>query len=299
MNLLLLTFGTRIENHYQAAFSILSFLNDEHIETVLVVTDYPDFYRFFGNKVECLPIDEGQLKNWQGDAQFFWRVKIKVLEFAFSRYPDRHLLYVDSDTFLASNLTALSFALDCGRSLMHKKEYGFSDVKKTSNTEREMFSVLNHKTFSNILIDHRSEMWNAGVIALPKTKAKEIILLSLMLCDDICKTNSPRRLVEQFSFSLALNHLTELLPCDDVIGHYWGNKSEWNQLISQFFVEALLKNKTRNQCVEELKQFDWNILPLAKKQRSTNYKLKKWIDNLFPTKGIRYFNEGKNNDNAI
>ena len=72
MNLILLTFGKRTETHSQAAFSILSFLKDPLIKKVIVITDYPDFYRIFGDKVECLCINDELLKQWQGKHQFFW-----------------------------------------------------------------------------------------------------------------------------------------------------------------------------------------------------------------------------------
>lgn len=290
INLLLLTFGQKTEHHSQAAFSILSFLKEPLINKVIIITDRPDFYDFLGDRVECICVSETKCKQWQGPHQFFWRVKIKALEFAQEKYPNDHLLYVDSDTFLAGNLTALYQSLENGYSAMHKQEYLFSSVKNTSNTERKMFSVLNGKCFSSIHINELCAMWNAGVIALPKDKAKELISLSILICDEICETKCPRRLVEQLSFSLALSHLAKLLPCDAFIGHYWGNKSEWNQHINLFFADAFLKNKSVDILIEELKEFDWSSLPIIKKERSTNEKLCKLIDRLFPPKHIQFFN---------
>ncbi|OOF39225.1 hypothetical protein BKK49_08380 [Rodentibacter rarus] len=288
MNLLLLTFGQKLENHYQAAFCILTFLKDPQIKKIIIVTDYPAFYDFLGNKVKIISINEKTLEDWKGKNDFFWRIKIKAIELVVHQYPDNHLFYVDSDTFLASNLQSVVQKLDENIGLMHTFEYKLSGQNR-SKTTRGMFSVLNGKVFFDITINPQSEMWNAGVIALPKTCAKEIINLSLNLCDAICATPCPRRLVEQFSFSLAMNHLTELSSCEDVIGHYWGNKPEWNQFISQFFVNALLKQKTLEQCVEELRAFNWHSLPLEKKLRSTNSTLKRLIDRLFPHKHIKYF----------
>ncbi|OOF43711.1 hypothetical protein [Rodentibacter trehalosifermentans] len=287
MNLLLLTFGQKQENHYQAVFCILTFLKDSQIKNIIMITDYPEFYRFLGDKVRIISIDENTLADWKGKNDFFWRIKIKALELAIHQYPNEHLLYVDSDTFLASNLQNIAQKLDKHIGLMHTFEYQLS-AKNQGETVKRMYSTLKNKAFFDVVINEQSEMWNAGVIALPKTSAKKIIMLSLALCDAICETPCPCRLVEQFSFSLALNHLTELHPCDDVIGHYWGNKSEWNQLINQFFVNALLKQKTLAQCVEELNEFNWRSLPLEKKLRSTNSKLKRLIDKLFPHKHIKY-----------
>lgn len=287
MNLILLTFGSNLENHYQAVFAILSYLKDPNIQRVIVITDNPHFYAFLAQHIEIKTIDSDELKKWQGQYQFFWRVKIKALEFVQQQYPNSHLLYVDSDTFLAKNLEQISLSLDNGLAFMHKKEYVLED--KPDNTVKKMYSSLLGKKLENIEINAQSAMWNAGVIAIPAEKAAQIIQHSLQLCDAMCATNCPRRLIEQFAFSLALNHGAKLLPCDQYIGHYWGNKTEWNQLISQFFVQAKLKNFSVEQCISEAQQTDWYALPLSKKIRNTNQKLTKWINRLFGAKNIRYF----------
>ncbi|OOF36584.1 hypothetical protein [Rodentibacter heidelbergensis] len=288
MNLLLLTFGQKLENHYQAVFCILTFLKDPQIKQIIIVTDYSAFYGFLGDKVKIISIDEKTLVDWKGKQDFFWRIKIKAMELVIHQYPDDHLLYVDSDTFLASNLQSIVQKLDENIGLMHTFEYKLSG-KNRSKTVRRMLSSLNDKVFFDIRINQQSEMWNAGVIAVPKAHAKAMINLSLGLCDAICETACPRRLVEQFSFSLALNHFTPLHPCEEVIGHYWGNKAEWNQFIGQFFVDVLLKQKTLEQCVEELKEFNWQRLPLERKLPSANSKIKRLIDWLFPNKAMKYF----------
>ena len=142
MNLLLLTFGDNTDNHQQAVFAALSFMRDPHIRRVLVVTDRPDFYRWLcgternallteeggedasGERgmaaaVEILPITAETLSAWQGPQQFFWRIKIQAVAMAVRQYPDQHLLYVDSDTFLAGSLAGMVRQLDAGAACMH------------------------------------------------------------------------------------------------------------------------------------------------------------------------------------
>lgn len=291
MNLILLTFGERLENHYQAAFAILSFLKDPLVQRVIVVTDQKDFYHFFNGKVDIIDINKQTLNEWQGEQQFFWRIKIKALEYVQIHYPNEHLLYIDSDTFLAGNLAIIDAQLNQGHTLMHKRECALAD--NTDNTLQKMYLALKGKFFAGIEINAQSSMWNAGVIALPAGKAQEIIRLSLQICDEICTTDCPRRLVEQFAFSIALAHSAEMKACDDVIGHYWGNKPEWNKMIADFFAETLLKQFSLLQCIALVASSDWNKLPLHKKQRSTNLKLKCLIDKLFCDKNIHYFTDKK------
>lgn len=149
MNLLLLTFGDNTDNHQQAVFAALSFMRDPHIRRVLVVTDRPDFYRWLygtarnalstedGGKdasgkrgmaaVEILPITAETLTGWQGPQQFFWRIKIQAVAMAVRQYPGQHLLYVDSDTFLAGSLADMVRQLDAGAACMHCFENRLGD----------------------------------------------------------------------------------------------------------------------------------------------------------------------------
>ncbi|WP_044469863.1 hypothetical protein [Mannheimia massilioguelmaensis] len=289
MNLVLLTFGERLENHYQACFSILSFLKDPNIKNVIIVTDRADFYQFLNGQVKFIHINQQTLKEWQGKYQFFWRIKIKALEIVQQHYPEQNLLYIDSDTFLASNLDRMHVALNQGQTFMHKAEYTLGS--QANNTIKKMYQSLNAQTFANIPLNEHSMMWNAGVIALPANKAKEIIQLTLQLCDEICATNCTRRLVEQFSFSIALNHQVKLQACDNLIGHYWSNKEEWNEMIAKFFVNGYLQNMSLEEAINQLRDFDWNCLPIHKKQRNTKTRLIKLIDHLFPAKNIQYFSK--------
>ncbi|WP_386698022.1 hypothetical protein [Lonepinella sp. MS14436] len=289
MNLTLLTFGERLENHYQACFAILTFLRDPQIEKVIVITDRPDFYRVFGDRIEFIEINQTTLQKWQGKYHFFWRVKIKALQTVQAQYPAQHLLYVDSDTFLATPLTEMQHQLNQGQTFMHLKEGILSE--QSNRTWQKMHRTLVGKTFANIEIRPDSVMWNAGVVALPAEKAQAILALALQLCDEICGTDCERKLVEQFSFSVALNQHQPLQPCNTIIGHYWGNKTEWNNMIADFFVNAQLKNLSLQDCIALLAEKDWNELPLSKKQRNTNAKLKKFIDWIFPDKNIYYFKQ--------
>ena len=279
MNLLLLTFGDNTDNHQQAVFAALSFMRDPHIRRVLVVTDRPDFYRWLSGTarnalsiddggdtsgkpgtapVEILPITAETLTAWQGPQQFFWRIKIQAVAMAVRQYPDQHLLYVDSDTFLAGSLADMVRQLDAGAAYMHCFEDRLGD--RNSRTLTRTRRALAGRTLEGITLSGRHEMWNAGVIGLPASTAAERVAQALQLCDAMCATDCPRRLIEQFAFSLALQQGT-LHPCQDVIGHYWGNKPAWNRLIAGFLAEARLKDETVAQAVARVGQVDWRLPP--------------------------------------
>ena len=311
MNLLLLTFGDNTDNHQQAVFAALSFMRDPHIRRVLVVTDRPDFYRWLSGTarnapfiddgdgdtsgkqgmapVEILPITAETMTAWQGPQQFFWRIKIQAVAMAVRQYPDQHLLYVDSDTFLAGSLADMVRQLDAGAAYMHCFEDCLGD--RNSRTLTRTRRALSGRTLEGITLSGRHEMWNAGVISLPASTAAERVAQALQLCDAMCATDCPRRLIEQFAFSLVLQQGT-LHPCQDVIGHYWGNKAAWNRLIAGFLAEARLKDETVAQAVARVGQVDWRALPLEHRQRRWVLRLKAGIDWVLPPKKLRHFTPG-------
>lgn len=284
MNLVLLSFGSKIENHYQAAFSILSFLVKDEIEKVIVVTDNPEFYNLFKDKVEIIAINDQELESWKGKFNFFWRIKIKALETVINKNPNKDLLYVDSDTFLFGDTAAIKDGFSKGYSFMHIEEELLS--KGNSKTVRNMWKVLQNKTFCGVEINSKSVMWNAGVIGLSQQDAKKIINLSLSICDEICNTPCPRRLVEQLSFSMALNSNGQLHNCNSIIGHYWGNKKEWNECIAKFFTTVLLKNLDYDQMLREFQKIDLKQLPIIKKYGTTSIRLHNLINKVFQPKEI-------------
>ena len=181
MNLLLLTFGDNTDNHQQAVFAALSFMRDPHIRRVLVVTDRPDFYRWLcgternallteeggedasGERgmaaaVEILPITAETLSAWQGPQQFFWRIKIQAVAMAVRQYPDQHLLYVDSDTFLAGSLADMVRQLDAGAAYMHCFENRLGD--RNSRTLTRTRRALEGRTLEGIALNNKTFLDN-------------------------------------------------------------------------------------------------------------------------------------------
>lgn len=314
MNLLLLTFGDRVENHHQAVFCALSFLKDPRIGRVLVMTDRPHFYRWLqagsAVPVEIIVLSPETLADWQGPYQFFWRIKIRAVEEAMKRHPDPHLLYVDSDTMLATDLAALDARLSSGTAFMHCLENRLAD--RNSRTLTRMRETLMGQTLAGVTITGESTMWNAGVIAVPGGQAghrqddpsrvkqpadakymsgASRIALALQLCDAMCATACPRRLVEQFAFSLALQQ-GSLAPCGSTVVHYWGNKPGWNAFINSFLAACRLRDDTVAEAITQAATLDWKHLPIENCPRTSAERIKRGVDRLLPRRRVRYFDPG-------
>lgn len=289
MNLMYLTFGNNLKNHYQANFSIISFLKyKSNITSITIFTDYPEFYDHLGDNVTIEIIDKNTLTKWEGEYQFFWRVKIKAIQFLINKLGEEPIMYLDSDTFLYGDLNIINESLKSGNSLMHEKE---GDLNKLSTkTEKLMWKQSNGKKFGGVLINEKSAMWNAGTIVIPSKGNKDVMQLALNICDDMCKENVTRRLIEQFSISVALDVTYGLKPAKKTIGHYWGNKEEWSKIIELFFINSKLLNLNLEQTINEFNKMELTKIPTRVKISSAKSKLIKKINNLFPIKNKLYCN---------
>lgn len=281
MNLIYLVFGKKTSYHYEAVFSIYSFLAiSKSIERVCVYTDAPEFYKHMGDKVTLRVIDEKQLEEWKGKYGFFWRVKIKAVEDAIQRYPGKITVYLDSDTFAYKSTNNFEQLLHDGNAFMHKQESLLSTSR--SNTTTKMWHQMKGRTFSGITINDEHAMWNAGLIAIPVDKQMETINLSLQLCDDMCAANITPRLIEQLAFSLSLQKTYSLLPSDDFVGHYWGNKNGWDSLISDYLAFSHLQNLTVDAEINNLINFNFSQTPLVRRERNVYKRVDKCMKKAFP-----------------
>ncbi|MHC2993031.1 hypothetical protein OB13_16140 [Pontibacter sp. HJ8] len=287
MDLLFLTFGANIKNHYQANFCMLSFLQQrEQVNSIHMYTDHPEFYTHLGKFVNVVPVTEQLLQEWKGEHDFFWRVKIKAIEDFMLKNGRHPVVYLDTDTFLHHDLQSFQQLLAQGIALMHEQEGKLSELG--SKTEKTMWSQVQHKAFGGVIIDNGSSMWNAGVVAIPAQKNLEAIRLALQICDDMCAAGVTRRLIEQFAISVALDKTYGLQAASPWIGHYWSTKEDWNEAITAFFLESLLKSYTLEQDIRRMASFDFRQLPIRKKVKNTRIRLLRLVDKFFPIRPVSF-----------
>lgn len=291
MNLLYLVFGANVRNHFQAHFSILSFLRHRGagLGTVTVVTDAPDFYRHLAGHVQVLPVHEGTLREWKGEFDFFWRIKIKALEHVAAQAPGQPILYLDSDTFLHGSFAGLLAELAAGRALMHEPEGALAALG--SKTERRMWQQVGGRPFGGVAIEARHVMWNAGVVGVPAQGAAEAIALALRICDELSQAGVTPRLIEQFALSVALQERFELRAARPYIGHYWSTKDEWNEVIAAFLLESSLKSRTVDEDAAALAGFDFRAVPVKRRLKNTRHRLVRAVDRLFPPRETEFAGE--------
>ena len=260
MNIVYLVFGDNMDHYQQVYFSIYTAAAHRQAEDrIIVVTENPSLFTSLKDYIEVIPINRTLIKEWEGQHQFFWRVKIKALELISQKYPTDSILYLDGDTFFYKNMDTLHKGLKDGQNFMHINEGKLSEL--SSKTEKLMWSQMQGKRYHSIKIDENSAMWNAGLIGI-SCQHFDCLNLTLGINDAMCADNVTRRLIEQFSFSLGLNEYSTLQPADDIVGHYWGNKNQWNKIIDHFLKECFMKNYSFSQIIEQVKKMDLTEYPI-------------------------------------
>ena len=289
MNIVYLVFGDNMDHYQQVYFSIYTAAAYKTIEDrIIVVAENPSLFTSLANHIEVIPINRALIKEWEGKHHFFWRVKIKALELIAQKYPTDSILYLDGDTFFYKNLDSLRSGLKDGQNFMHIEEGKLP--KLSSKTEKLMWSQMKGKTYQTIKIDENSAMWNAGLIGI-SNKNFDCLNLTLGINDAMCADNVTRRLIEQYAFSLGLNEYSTLQPADDIVGHYWGNKKQWNKIIDLFIKECFMKNYSFDQIVDYVKTMNLTKNPIRVKESSTQKKLKRFIDQFYKNKKSVYINK--------
>lgn len=289
MNIVYLVFGSNPDHYQQVYFSIYTaFAHKSAEDRIIVIAEEPELFNSFENGIEIIPINREIITEWEGKYQFFWRVKIKALQLVAEKYPSEPILYLDGDTFFYRDFDSLRNGLESGQNFMHLKEGKLSLL--SSKTEKLMWKQMQGKEYGTIKIDKNTSMWNAGLIGV-SNKNFDGLKTTLEANDAMCADDVTRRLVEQFAFSIGLSKYAELQPADHIVGHYWGNKKQWNKLIDHFLKECFMKKYSFDQIIGRIKEMDLTQNPIWVKESNTQRKLKNFIDKFYTNKKTVYINK--------
>lgn len=284
MNILYTAFGDNISYHLQAYLSIRSFQKQLTAgDRIFVLTTRPEYYRHA--RVECITVSDSQIEEWKGKHHFPLRAKIKAIEHMYQLHPDDHIFYTDTDTFLYGSLEELRRRLDSGFGLMHQIEGHPKDMKGPT---LRMWKLAKGHTIGGITLGEKHIMWNSGVLGIPADKARQVLDTALALCDGMLDSGATAFILEQYGFSVSMIEHTDLKATSDHIGHYWGNKPEWEEISRDLLVRACMKESTLD---EELAAITDELLrstPIRVHKSSTAAKLHKKIDRLFPKRDFIY-----------
>ena len=285
MKIFYIIFGENLGNHIEAYLSMTSFRRQlGEGDEVCVVTTHPEYYNNID--VTVIPISNEQISEWESPHHYFWRVKIKAVEYMHQRYPNDHIIYLDTDTFLFGDLNALRSRLNEGKSFMHLREGG---PETYTGNGRKMWNMAKGKTFAGITLSESHAMWNAGVIGLPASKLEVVTKTALTICDGILDLLGSTHVIEQYSFSVALQELTDMTEAQHFIAHYWGNKPEWEQWMNNLIVKAYMTKTSVDDVLMQMPLEELcRVAPVYVRTPSTQKRLVKLVQKLFPQANHSY-----------
>ena len=286
MTIMYLTFGQKTEYHVQAYLSMLSFRRQTApTDRIVMVTTAPEFYRRAMSWAEVIAIDDRQVSEWQGQHHFFWRAKIKAIEFVGTKYPADDLLYLDCDTLLRGSISWLKQQLADGHGLMDTND-GHPMNMKTKTLR--MWQTIKGRTYGGITLGPQHNMYCAGVVGIPAARRQETVATALALCDGMLDDHAEPIVIEQYSLSIALYEKTGLVETRNCIAHYWAAKDEWMQAAYELIAHSHLNDATLDDELRLFDAVDWSSLPVYVHKSSTARRLRNLVNRLFPDRDYRY-----------
>lgn len=286
MTIMYLTFGQQAEYHVQAYLSMLSFRRQmSSHDRLVMVTTAPEYYRHAQQWAEVVPVSSSLVSQWQGEHHFFWRAKIKAIEFVGSRYPVDDLLYLDCDTVLRGPINWLRQQLASGQALMDTND-GHPSRMKTKTLR--MWRTVGGRTYGGVTLGQQHCMYCAGVVGIPHAARQQAVALALTLCDGMLADQAERIVIEQYALSVALYETCGISETRHSIAHYWATKQEWLAAANDLIARSRLTAATLSDELLLFDQTDWAALPVYAHKSSTARRLHQFIDRLFPDRNQRY-----------
>jgi hypothetical protein len=256
----IVSFGDRDEWYAQAHLAILSAL--AHLPPpceVVVTTDRPDWYRWFGDRVVLRRLTPEELVAWSGPQKFIWRVVLKSLAEAAMR-SEAHFLYLDTDTLVRKPLAPLIAALEQGDVFLHTLESPLH--ARRTGSHRGLWE----QTRGRFGVDEKTELWNSGVVALG-AQNRGLLPKALALCDEMTAAGVESWLVEQLAQSIVYRSTGRLRAAKPFIDHYWGNKPGYNESVREQLGTMLMRGMDVDAAIEHVRANPIPARPLRVKPR--------------------------------
>jgi hypothetical protein len=245
---------------------------------LLVATDRPECYVWFGTRVEIEFLDFARLEAWKGPRPFSMRQKLELaraaiptVESGLSRTQPAATVLLDADVLAVKPLAPLAARLRAGDIFMHKKEYVLSESRRGGN--RKLWSSLRGARH----FDFRAHdaMWNSGVLGVPTADRgllDEAIALYDRLGDDGLRHFATEQLVE----GVILGRTGRLHAAEEWFTHYWGNKPGYDAEIACRLADAFIEGMSVKEAAAHYRQRPID-LP-AEVRRTRAEKLARWFD---------------------
>jgi hypothetical protein len=244
-----LAYGPAARLHREAAIALLSIRAHAPASSeVVLVTDRPDQYRWFGGSITIEAVTAATVRAWRGVHDDQFRPSLEALrQLAADSAMD--VVLADTDTIARRDLTPLVERLAAGGVFMHHREYSLSAPPRKG--DRPLARQIVGRTWNGITVDGTSAMWNAGIVGSSRRHAG-IFDRALAVFDEIRPTTRYFA-VDQLACSIVLAAYAPIEAAAPWFDHYWANRPWFNRATERFLSRALLEGLTPGEACERLK----------------------------------------------
>jgi hypothetical protein len=206
---------------------------------VVVATDRPDRYVWFGTRVEIAFLDAARLETWRGPRPFSMRQKLESIRAAAIPGKDAIVL-LDADVLARKPLDGFVDRLRAGDLFMHTQEYVLSRSRRRGN--RQLWAALTRLAADaahGVGFRDDDSMWNSGVLAVPSGD-RGLLDEALAMYDALGAAGVRHFATEQLVEGIVLGRTGRLKPAEEWFVHYWGNKRGYDAEIARRLADAFI-----------------------------------------------------------
>jgi hypothetical protein len=237
---------------------------------LVVATDRPECYVWFGTRVDVQYLDASLQEAWAGPNPFSMRQKLMLLRTA---WPERGAIaLLDADVLARADLGPFAAALQSGACFMHKREYTLSRSSRPGN--RRFWRDLRSKTVPGYRASSEDAMWNSGVIAAGAAD-RPLLDEAIALYDELGARGIRHFATEQFVEGVVFGRTGRLRAADAWFTHYWGNKAGYDAEIARRLSEAFLEGMSVKEAAAHYRERPIVLPPEVRPTRGQ--KLRRWL----------------------
>jgi len=233
---------------------------------LVVATDRPECYVWFGTRVEIEYLDPARLEAWRGSRPFSMRQKLELIRAA--AVPSKGaVVLLDADVLAVKPLDAFVDRLRAGDLFMHKHEYVLSQSRRSGN--RKLWASLRGHDFKA-----DDSMWNSGVLAVPPSD-RGLLDDALALYDTLGAAGIRHFATEQLVEGVVLGRTGRLKPAEEWFAHYWGNKPGYDAEIARRLADSFIEGLSVKEAAARYRE---TPIDLPVEMRPTRrQKLRRWL----------------------
>lgn len=244
-----LAYGPRAALHREAAVALLTIkAHAPAASEVVLLTDRPGHYRWFGNSITIDRLTPAIIREWRGRYDDPFRPSLEALR-RLAADSTADVVLADSDTMARRDLTPMVERLAAGAVFMQRREYLLAAPPRKN--DRPLAQQIVGRSWRGITPDGTSSMWNAGVVASSRRHAG-IFDRTLEVYEEI-RPVTRYFAVDQLACSIVFAAYAPIEAAAPWFDHYWGNRPWFNQAIERFLSRALLDGTSPAAATDQLR----------------------------------------------